>query len=132
MTTPLQAAHKYVDICTVSLSERDFFSICAARVRVSNQTNQGEILSFSGREGVVKAFAEKVFTNTRAFDIKKVGYSSGNEGVAVYLDLNADKLSEEGKWVRTHFIERTYLTFEKVDGEFKLLSIDMKVEKALI
>lgn len=132
MTTPLQAARLYVDLCTVGLNERDFASLCSENVRVSNQTNGELTVSFQGRDAVVKAFSEKVFNNTRNFEIMLNGFSASEKGVAVFLDLKADKLSEDGNWIRTHFIERTYLTFEKVDLRFKLLSIDMKVTKETV
>lgn len=132
MTTLLESAHRYVDICTGTLKEHDFFFICSEKVTVSNQTNGANVISFSGREEVVKAFADKIFNNTKNIKVKSAGYCVGKNGVSVYLNLKAYKLMEDGSWIRHHFIERTDLTFEKVNGEFRLLSIRMNVTKELI
>lgn len=132
MTTPLEAAHRYVDICTGTLKEHDFFFICSEKVTVSNRTNGENVISFSGREAVVKAFADKIFNNTKGIKVKSVGCGVGKNGVSVYLDVKAYKLLEDGSWIKHHFIERTDLTFEKVNGEFRLLTINMKVTKELI
>ena len=132
MTTTLMAAHRYADICTGTLKEHDFFFICSDKVKVTNRTKGEEVKSFSGREAVVKAFADNIFNNTKGIKVKSVGYSIGENGVAVFLDVKAYKLMKDGSWIKFHFIEKTYLTFEKVNNEFRLLTIDMNVTKEII
>lgn len=127
-TTPLSAALKYIEICTDTLKEDQFFSLCTEDVTVTNETLGDPLQKFSGREEVVKAFATYIFNNTRNIVVKAIGFAPVKNVIEIHLDVNEDKKVGD-HFVRYNFVEHTRIVCRLVDNRYRVASIDMKIER---
>jgi len=129
MTTPLSAAMRYVDVCTGSLSEQEFFFLLDDNVVLTHQTNGAKIDPIKGRADVVEAFSKNIFKNTNKVDPKSVGFNIKDNSVAIFIDVKEDKCLPDGSWVRFHFIERTLITAVNFNKSWRIASIEMNVTR---
>lgn len=129
MYTPLSAALSYVDICTGSLSDKEFFFILDENVVLNHQTNGKKIDPIKGRANVVDAFSKNIFKNTSKIDVKNIGFNVAGNSIAIHIDVKEEKSTEDGGWVRFHFIERTMITVVQYDKSWRIASINMNVTR---